>query len=96
MLTLDTGVINLNACAPPPSSTKITGKADVGFVKDNKSTPPHQRVKAVTASVPVANSSAIIDTELGKVSNEVNNSVNSSKNRQRPDANVMKSLNIVS
>ena len=65
-------MINLNACAPPPTSTKITGQADVGFVKDNKSTPPHQRVKAVTASVPVASSSVLIDTELSKVSNDVN------------------------
>ena len=76
-------MINLNACAPPPTSTKITGKADVGFVKDNKSTPPHQRVKAVTASVPVASSSVLIDTELSKVSNDVN-----STNRQikaKPD-----------
>lgn len=36
------------------STTKITGKADVGFVKDSKRTPTHQKVKATIASIPLS------------------------------------------
>lgn len=35
-----------------PTKTKITGTAQVGYVKDNKSIPPNQKVKAVTACIP--------------------------------------------
>jgi len=37
---------------PIVNATKITGKAEVGFVKDNKFSPSKQKVKAITASVP--------------------------------------------
>lgn len=58
------GVISLNSCSPQPTATKITGKADVGFVKDNKSTRLHQRVKAITASVPTITPGEMIDGEM--------------------------------
>ena len=44
--------MTIEPAPPAPVKTKITGTAHVGFVKDCKSTPPNQKVKAVTASIP--------------------------------------------
>lgn len=40
----------------PSAATKITGKADVGYVKDSKKPLAHQKIKAITASVPTVGS----------------------------------------
>lgn len=45
-------MIKLEPTPPEPTKTKITGMAHVGYVKDNRSTPPNQKVKAVTATIP--------------------------------------------
>lgn len=45
-------MLTLEPAPPAPVQTKITGTAHVGFVKDSKSQPPNQKVKAVTASIP--------------------------------------------
>lgn len=45
-------MIKLEPAPPEPTKTKITGTAHVGYVKDNKSAPPNQKVKAVTATIP--------------------------------------------
>lgn len=51
------GVLNLSSSSPSEqTSTKITGRADVGYVKDNKSLPANQKVKAITASIPAVDS----------------------------------------
>ena len=42
------------------SSTKITGKADVGFVKDSKKVLPQHKVKAITASVHIISSGMML------------------------------------
>lgn len=48
------GVAGSNsALSPQPAQTKITGKANIGFIRDQKKAPVQQRVKATTASIPM-------------------------------------------
>ena len=60
-----------NAEPTQPSSTKITGKADVGFVKDSKKVAPQMKVKAITASVPVVCTAMMVSAELGKSGEDI-------------------------